>query len=153
MHIYESLVSENMLYAFRRQQGKTLMNLAFNTVDIESMLAASSVYWPTIIQDEGHVFIAEFYTPGLEPLKKQFDNDKQRIERFVNAWSLAEFFLTEAYTPSVESDEILTTFGEVLRFFWSLRLSTLFPNRHFVVEVGEEIEGESGLAITFYEEV
>jgi hypothetical protein len=86
----------------------------------------------------------------LEKLKEHFNNRKQKIERWVNAWSLADFFLL-AYTSSVEDPQLLEAFGETLRFFWSLRLQTLFPNREFIIEIGEAIEGENGLSITLYE--
>ncbi len=65
-------------------------------------------------------------------------------------WGWADFFLL-ADSPSVHDDVLITAFGETLRFFWSLRLQTLFPDRKFVVEVDEGIEGERGLAITFYQ--
>jgi len=63
---------------------------------------------------------------------------------------LADFFLLTD-SPSVHDDALITAFGEILRFFWSLRLKILFPERDFVVEVSEGIEGERGLAITFYQ--
>jgi len=150
MKVYESVVSDTLLQHFQEQRGRTLMNHAANSVGIEDTLAVSDVLWPTIVEDDGHVFIADFYNKNLERLKAQFHNDKRAIERQVNAWSLADFFLL-ASSPSVDSDVLITKFGEVLHFFWSLRLKTLFPGREFVVEVGEDIEGERGLSITFYE--
>jgi hypothetical protein len=150
MKVYESVVSDTLLSHFHRQEGHTLMNHAANVCGIEETLAVASLLWPTIIEDGGYIFIAEFYTQDLEQLKKQFKNIKSKIERWVNAWSLADFFLL-ADSPSVHDDVLITAFGETLRFFWSLRLQTLFPDRKFVVEVDEGIEGERGLAITFYQ--
>lgn len=150
MKIYESVVSDTLLDHFSQQQGRTLMNHAANACGIEEVLATAALFWPVIVEDEDCVFVAEFYTQSLEQLKKQFQNDKREIERWVNAWSLADFFLL-ADTPSVQDDALIAAFGETLRFFWSFRLKTLFPNRDFVVEVSEGIEGERGLAITFYQ--
>ncbi len=166
-NVYESIVSESLLTHFPDQRGKTLMNHAANTCGIEDVLAITSLIWPTIVEEDGHVFIAEFYaldlqTPysrDLQKLKEQFGNDKRKIERWVNAWSLPQLFFTyqrfdagELPPPSAIDDETLVeAFGEVLRFFWSLRLNLLFPQREFVIELGEGIEGESGLAITLYE--
>lgn len=151
MKIYESVVSDALLDHFSQQQGRTLMNHAANTCGVEEVLATAALLWPVIVEDEGHVFVAEFYTQSLEQLKKQFQYNKQKIERWVNAWSLADFFLL-ADSPSVHNDALITAFGETLRFFWSLRLKTLFPDRDFVVEVSAGIEGERGLAITFYQQ-
>jgi hypothetical protein len=150
MKRYESVVSDALLEHFAQPQGQTLMNHAANTCGMEDVLATAAVMWPTIVEDEGYVFIAEFYTQSLQRLKTQFQHDKRKIEKWVNAWSLADFFLL-ADSPSVHDDTLITAFGETLRFFWSLRLKTLFPQRDFVVEVGEGIEGERGLAITFYQ--
>ncbi len=159
MKVYEGIVSEALLSHFSEQRGRTLMNHAANSYGIEEALAMASVFWPTIVEDDGHVFIAEFYTPGLQVLKERFHNDKRKIERWVNAWSLPEFFYRyqrysahDTRPPSAIDDETLVqAFGEVLRFFWSLRLKSLFPDKEFVIEVGDAIEGESGLTITFYE--
>ena len=57
MQIYKGIVGEKVFSLFQEQLGKTLMNHAFNTVNIESMLAATGVCWPTIVDNEGHVFI------------------------------------------------------------------------------------------------
>ncbi|HEY6405959.1 MAG TPA: hypothetical protein VIY29_00685, partial [Ktedonobacteraceae bacterium] len=84
------------------------------------------------MEDDGHVFIAEFYTQGLDNLKKQFHNEKQHIEKWVNAWSLRNFFFRyQQYhvgecipTSTLDDDTLIEAFGEVLRFFWSLRLKT-----------------------------
>ncbi|HEX9067749.1 MAG TPA: hypothetical protein VF807_03185 [Ktedonobacterales bacterium] len=132
---------------------RTWMNTAFNLVGIERMLAAATVFWPDIVEEDGYVFIAEFYTQAIEGLMERFGGDKRRIERWVNAWSLETFFLGDelALSPALSDSALLTAFGEILRHFWVLRLQTLFPNRRFIVEVGEEIEGELGLSITLYE--
>jgi hypothetical protein len=150
MKVYESIVSDTLLARFSEQRGRTLMNHAANSCGIEETLAVASVFWPCIIEDEGHVFIAEFYTQQLGELRKQFQNDKRKIERWINAWSLADFFLL-AQSPSVDDDVLILAFGETLCFFWSLRLKMLFPDRDFVVELGDALEGERGLTITFYE--
>ena len=65
------------------------------------------------------------------------------------AWSLSDFFLLSA-SPSIQDDTLVDAYGNMLHFFWKLRLQTLFPEEDFVVELSEEIEGERGLAITFY---
>jgi hypothetical protein len=159
MKVYESIVSDNILNHFPPHAAKTLMNFAANTSGIEEALAMATVFWPTIVEDDGHIFIADFYTQSLEQLKVQFHHDKRKIERWVNAWSLPQFFYRyhrfhadDLPSPSAIDDEaLIRAFGEVLRFFWSLRLKTLFPDREFVIELGEGIEEESGLAITFSE--
>jgi hypothetical protein len=157
--VYESIVSDSLLTHFPVQRGKTLLNHAANTSGIEDVIAITSLLWPEIAEEEGYVFIAEFYTQNLHNLKERFGADKQKIERWVNAWSLPQLFFkyqqydaSEPPPPSAIDDwTLVEAFGEVLQYFWSLRLKLLFPQREFVVELGEGIEGESGLAITLYE--
>lgn len=43
-------------------------------------------------------------------------------------------------------------FCEIFTYNWTQRLKELFPNKSFLVEIGDEIMGELGLAITVYEE-
>ena len=156
---YESIVSESLLHHFPDQRGQSLMNHAFNTCSIEHALALTSVFWPIIVEDEGHVFIADFYTQDLSALQKQFHYDKQKIERWVNAWSIPEFFDRYYWfypervnqVSEQEYDLFIHALGESIQMFWSLRLKHLFPKREFVFELDEAIEGENGLTITFYE--
>lgn len=149
--IHESIVAESILSEFRNQMGKTLMNNAFNTCSIEQFLSVSSVLWPSIVEVEGCLFVQEFYNGGFEILQEQFDGDKKKIEQFVNTWSLGEFFLM-ARDESVDNDIIFDEFCKVVKFFWTLRVRQLFPNRTVIVETGDALMGENGIAVTMYQE-
>jgi hypothetical protein len=48
-------------------------------------------------------------------------------------------------------EEVLATAAFSGHYVCKHSFQTLFPNRTFVVEVSEGIEGERGLAITFYQ--
>jgi hypothetical protein len=160
MQIYPSLISAELLTRVAGwddlvSNGLSWKDLASNDVDLEHTLAVSAVFWPDIVEDEGHVFIGYFYRePHLDQLKLQFGADKRRIERWTNAWALADFFRGSQLADSPFSPDpvLLNAFGEALQLFWSLRLKALFPERRFQVELGENIEGEDGLTITVYEE-
>lgn len=157
MKVDESIVKESILTHFHKQYGRTLMNNAANTCGIEETLSVASVFWPVLLEIEDCIFVEEFFYNGSDPVEKfhslmrQFHEDKRQVELFANAWSLADFFFM-ADSPSVHDDTLITAFGEVLKFFWTMRLKTLFPERNFVVEVGDAIAGERGLTITFYQE-
>lgn len=151
MKVYDSIVSNDTLRHFKFQRGKTLMNHSFNTCGIEQNLSVSSVFWPEIIEEEGCVFISQFYNNNLAELKRKYNDNRKLIEMSVNSWSLADFFL-EASDESVHNDFLIDEFGKVLSFFWSLRFKELFPDRKIIVETGVEIMGERGLTITVYQE-
>lgn len=153
INVYESIVNESILAHFSEPKGKTLMNHAANSCGIEETLAVAAVFWPALIEIEDCIFIKDFFSGNIEnfhQLIQQFNGNKQSIERFVNAWSLADFFLL-ADSPSVHDDALITMFGSVLNLFWEKRLKELFPTKNFIFEIGEAIEGERGLTITFYQ--
>ena len=153
--IYESLVSESLLQEFPEQTPQTLMNYAANLVGLPETLAVISVLWPRMIEDNGLVFLAETYhlhpdEYNHERFKGMDKQERQRTERVMNAISLGLFFLSEKLAV-VENQKLLDTFGEALKYFWSLRLKLLFPEKTFIVEIGHNIAGEEGQVITFYQ--
>ena len=156
MRIYESVVSETLLQLFLVQGPPTLMNYAANLVGLQETLAIAGLLWPRIVEDEELIFIAEFYRPetspnsGTEGFKKNAQVQGKKIERNINAWSLGQMFFNEK-REILENETLLRAFGETLRFFWSLRLKELFPEKDFIFEIGDNIAGEEGLAITFYQ--
>ena len=104
-----------------------------------------------MIEVEDHYFIRAFYDDfDINDLRKKFKNDKREIERRVNVWSVSGLFLM-SYTKSIENDAIFDEFCKVLKFFWELRFKTLFPDKKFTVELGYQLYGENGVAITVYQ--
>lgn len=148
--VYESIVSEDILNEFPNRMGQSLMNHAFNTCHIEDYLSVVSVLAPRLVEVNGCIFIEEFYNGDYESLEQQFSGDKKKIEQFVNTWSLGEFFLLSR-DESVDNDAIFDEFCMVVQHFWTRRVKDLFPERNIAVEIGWELVGESGMAITMYQ--
>lgn len=159
MRIYESVVPESLLshlagWDTLREKGYTWADYATNTSGLAQTLSVINVLWPTVVEDEGCVFIGKFYRESrMGYLREHIGNDKRQIERWVNAWALTDFFRSDQFSgaPELEDDALLAAFGNALQLLWMLRLQELFPDREFVVELGENIEGEDGLAITAFE--
>lgn len=150
MQILKSIVNDDIMNEFPEIRGRSLMNHAFNSCNIENTLSIASVFCPEIIEDDGYIFISEFYNGGIKELKKQFNEDRKQIEMFVNSWSLAEFF-NQPDDMLVHNDKVIESFGTILKHFWDLRFKELFPNREIVVELDDGIMGENGLTITVYQ--
>jgi hypothetical protein len=156
---YESVVHDELLERFSawngmRATGATLLDYLSNEGTLEAAIAFAALFWPAIVEDEGLVILAKFYRPEQLPeLRSRFANDPSRIERWVNAWALADYFRKQQFAgdPILDEDDALRAFGHALQLFWSLRLQALFPTRQFIVEVGDDLEGEDGPTITFYE--
>ena len=118
---------------------------------------------PDIVDINGYVFIADFFDSvgaktttereainKLERLIAQHNNDKKKVEQWVNSWSFGDFFIGK-YSKSMENDKILLQFGDVIVNNWSRRVKEVFPDRNIIVEYGDAIMGEEGLTITLYE--
>lgn len=155
---YEGVVSDDLLEQFSGWRGAraldaTLLTYLINEGTLEAALTCASLFWPPLLEDDDLVFLAEFYHPEQLPRHRaRFGNDRSRIERFVNAMALADFFFKQHTDDSIlDNVDLLNALGRALQFFWSMRLQVLFPDRQFIVEVGDNLEGENGPTITFYE--
>lgn len=149
--IYKSIVDKSIFNEFKEQNGISLMNHVANTCSIDDFIAVSSILCPEIIEIDGCIFISDFYHDNIQDLKKQFNDDRKKIEQWVNTWSLGDFFV-DAHTDSIENEKIIQQFGDVLVHFWTKRIKELFPDRKIIIKLGENIMGESGLAITIFQE-
>lgn len=149
MKIYNSIVDEKILCTFSKIGGCTLMNHVANSYNIEMAIGFANLFCPTIIEVNDCIFISEFYNGDIEELKKYYHSTKE-IEMFVNSWSLQSLLKdSEELDCSVN---YIDEFAKAIQYFWQIRVNSLFPNRNIVVEIGEGIMGEEGLAVTLYQE-
>ena len=149
MRKHVSIVNEEILNDFSEIRGRSLINHVSNSYDIEAAIGFASLYCPEVIEIDGCIFIAEFYNGNIDSLKKQYQNRKD-IEMFVNSWSL-ETLLADNEKLNYDINYI-HEFAKAIKYFWGLRMKTLFPDRKIMVEIGEEIMGEIGLSVTLYQE-
>lgn len=128
---------------------------------MDGTLAAAALFCPDIICVKDYVFIKMFLENSdndekliamVERLEEKYNYCKKDIEMIINSWSLGDFFLGDN-SQLPYNDEIIYNFGEVLWYFWQMRVNQLFPEKNIVVELGYELMGELGLCITMYEEV
>ena len=127
---------------------------------IDGTLAAAALFCPDIICVKDYVFIKMFLEnidndeeliAMVKRLEEKYNYCKKNVEMVINSWSLGDFFLGDnSQLPC--SDENIYNFGEVLCYFWQMRVNQLFPEKNIVVEMGYGIMGELGLCITMYEE-
>ncbi len=148
MKIHKSIVDEKILSDFSEINGCTLMNHVANSYNIEMAIAFANLFCPTIIEEEGCLFISEFYNGDIGELKKIYNSNKE-IEMFVNSWSL-QSLLKDSNNLNYSIDYI-GEFAKAMQYFWQLRVNSLFPNRNVVVDVGDGIMGEEGLTVTLYQ--
>jgi len=147
--VYKSIADDQVLSHFKENVGINLFNNSQNTCSIENVISVSSMLWPEIVEVGPYIFISYFYNGNIENLESKF-NDRIKIEKMVNSFSLSEFFL-HAFDESVLNETIFFEFCKVIKFFWELRFKTLFPERDIVVEIGENIMGEMGWTIVVYQ--
>lgn len=148
MKKYKSIINEKILNDFSEIQGRSLMNHVANSYNIEMAIGFASLFCPEIIEVDNCIFISEFYNGNIDELKKYYNNTKD-IEMFVNSWSLQSLIKDcESLDHSVN---YIDEFAKAIQYFWQIRVNLLFPNRNVIVEIGNEIMGEEGLAVTLYQ--
>lgn len=155
---YNSIVKEETIHSFRKPKGCNLFEHACNCNSLEDVIAISHLLCPDFIQVGEYVFVSEFFKEigeaavnKVEKLEVRFGKNKKVIEKWVNSWSIGDLFIN--CTDESYQDEILIEqFCEIIVYNWKQRLKELFPNKRMLVEIGNEIMGELGLAITVYEE-
>ena len=158
--VYKSFIDEKIFNEFKSQRGDSLFNHSANSNYIDDFISVAYVLCPDIIDVNDYIFIADFFKSCGEPeenelsklrsLEKQHNNDKKKVEQWVNSWGFGSFFIGKD-CESMDNEKILLQFGEILVYYWSKRVKELFPERNIIVEYGEKIMGEEGLTITLYE--
>lgn len=148
MKTYKSIIDEKILSDFSEIRGRTLMNHVANSYNIEMAIGFASLFCPEIIEVDGCIFISEFYNGDITELRKYYNNTKD-IEMFVNSWSLQS--LLKDCDVLDYSVNYIEEFAKAIQYFWQIRVNSLFPNRNIIVEIGEGIMDEEGLAVTLYQ--
>lgn len=149
MKEYKGIVDEKILCNFSEINGCTLMNHVANSYNIEMAIGFAGLFCPTIVEVDNCIFISEFYNGNIEDLKKQYHCPKD-IELFVNSWSLQS--LLKDCNGLDYSVNYIDEFAKAIQYFWQMRVNSLFPDRNIIVEIGEGIMDEEGLAVTLYQE-
>ena len=68
-----------------------------------------------------------------------------------NVFPISQFFLMEDNKAS-DDYMLITVFSEVIKYFWNIRLRSLYPNKKFEFIITDDgLYGEEGFCMTFYE--
>lgn len=122
---------------------------------VDGMIAAAHFFAPSFTLFGECVFLTAIMPPAFDEasyreMEQRFHGDCSAIERWVNAWSVGDYFLN-ADPKYMDDEAVLTAFTDCLQYYWGQRLKMLFPECEFIFETGYEIEGELGYTITFYQ--
>lgn len=158
MQTFEGLIPPEQRTAFCQQFHGSALDLFFYApaqCGIDGMIAAAHFFAPDFTLFHDCVFLTALMPPGLDEaayreMEQRYHGDHTAMERWVNAWSIGDFFLN-ADPKFTDEDAVLTAFANCLCAHWGERLRALFPERRFIFETGDEIEGELGYSITFYQ--
>jgi len=153
---FKGIIDNEIFNEFNEQKGYDLYSHGCNGCIIEDYLAIANIFCPDIIEVDNYIFFAdmfeergEYAKEKIRQLEEQFNN-KVDIEKWVNSKSIGEFFIGQK-SPSLDNNNILNQFCNIVKFFWESRLNELFPKRKVIIEIGNGIMGELGLSITMYE--
>lgn len=148
----ESIIAQND-FPSSINVDESLMTIALNKFSIVDYFLVSAMFCPELIVIENSIFIKEFYGgTNFDKLKQECDNNVTLMEKMVNTKLLGEFFLSSGYFNSLDGEKaIALKFGNILKFFWLNWFKHNFPNKQFIIEVGENLFPEEDLAITVYQ--
>lgn len=123
---------------------------------LEGIIATSYFFSPSFIQIDQYVFIYDLICNNdyqtksfINDLKKRFKS-KKAIEQYVNCVCLGDL-LINSDQQFAEDTEMLNMFADCVIYFWNRRLSQIFPDKTFIFEKGNDLNGDLGLCFTFYE--
>ena len=156
---YKSIVDSSIKQKIKESEWvEDIVHYGLFKNQLDGTLAAAALFCPEIVCVKDYIFVKMFLNNSndddliemVEKLEKNYDYCKKNIEMAINSWSLGSFFLDD--NPQLPcTDEVIYHFGEVLCYFWQMRVNQLFPDKSIVVELGHELMGELGLCITMYE--
>src|SRR5690242_20606178 len=113
-----------------------------------------SVLWPDFAEHDGCVFRAKLDANGERIYRDWLADttgDRQRVEAVMNHLHIADVLKGVVESPS---QEVVLTFGRLMRDLWKEKLSKDFPSRKFVVSFPEEhTEYVEEYEITFYQTI
>jgi hypothetical protein len=130
--------------------GFTVADYLANRSTVDLAAAHVGLFWPELVEVEGHVLLARNYDPEtFRRWRRETRGDRVRTESVVN-----HLHLYDAFPRSNEGNTDPSAFAYLigaLTALWARALRERFPDRRFVFEHGSEPE-EYGPTITFFQE-
>ncbi len=152
MKIHQSIVSNELIKQFPTDFPieLSLTNFVANCVGLEAVLACSALFCPEIIEIDGVIYRSENNDQKVYP-NDSYGTDKKTLEMASNVFPISQFFLMEDDKAS-DDYMLITVFSEVIKYFWNIRLKSLYPNKKFEFIITDDgLYGEEGFCMTFYE--
>ncbi|HEJ9722962.1 TPA: hypothetical protein ACKRTC_000703 [Proteus mirabilis] len=152
MKIHQSIVSNELIKQFPTDFPieLSLTNFVANCVGLEAVLACSALFCPEIIEIDGVIYRSENNDQKVYP-NDSYGTDKKTLEMASNVFPISQFFLMEDDKAS-DDYMLITVFSEVIKYFWNIRLKSLYPNKKFEFIITDDgLYDEDGFCMTFYE--
>ena len=146
----KSFINIDVIEKFPSQYpNKSFFNYVSNHVGVEGFLSVAGVLAPDLINKDGGIFISENLPMLKGSMTTRFGDDTKTLERYVNLFCVSDFYLMAADEAS-QDEVLLLKFANVIKYFWTMYLRTLFPDKEFDVELSEQgLFDEDGICITF----
>lgn len=157
--VYEGIVADTLVehmpgWDTLALHGYGWREYAASLCDVAQVLASAALFWPTVVEEDGCLLWDSGARPSqMEQLRTMYGPNKTNIERKFNIHRIVDLFFpqTSESIQLLNDTQLVEALGLALKRFWEMRLQTLFPERTYVVELGDNI-GEDALAITFYQQ-
>ncbi len=116
-------------------------------IEPKIFLAAASLFWPTLIEIDGLIFIKENYDKEQEKRLRE-TIPYNLIEETVNTTYLYDFF--KGHPESIESSRV-DILGRILEKSWTEWAERQFPGRHFEAKFCWYTPPDDDPGITLYQ--
>jgi hypothetical protein len=110
--------------------------------NFEHGIGYGRMFWEEYVEYDDCILSANFDEDSYWGFLRQFDNNKEAVERVMNHVHVSDCFPSQKRT----TDQVIY-FGRLLKEIWQAKLERDFPTRTVLVEFYEEVDYE----ITFFQ--
>lgn len=155
MKFYEGNISNSLMSNYKSGTAvDSFSDWVANNANIEQFLSIAAMLDPTFYEVESRLFWSQSIAKRVEDqgLRSPVGDEPSLAQRYLNVLNLDEFFLL-GYTESQEDEKLIAALASCVENHWDRSLQLRFPSRKHIVEVQENLFDESGLCVTFFENV
>lgn len=105
--------------------------------DLQAALGFVKLFYPEIVNVDGYFILKDKFNEKILNQWKAEKMSVSEVEKMTNLYEVADFFHMNK-SSSENTDKMVHTFGESIRYFWNQSFAERFPDRKIKVDLFEE---------------